>query len=398
MSMNGHVLFMLFMGFFSLSACAEKQQDGVPKGWRLPTSEVIQKCHEIDIQSNNGLEAYADCVSGHRTPPSLAELDWLRARALSRMVTVQGGQFLQGDFTHLQNSHTVLPMKSHIATILVPQLDYSPYYEEGQKVSQKEFYIPESSEEPLLYNVPSMTVALSDYAISAYMVEEQEYNLFAGAKGYRMANSTFRGDVSEYEALKELPALVQWDRAQAYCQWLGDLVDTPMSLPSEAQWEYAARNRGEYRLFATNDGFMNDGQNGMMLDGTLIFKTGKKLDYRKGLMAKFKSMPSNPLGIYNMQNLAEFVYDWMAPIEQDEKNILVNPIGPTEQATDTTLAYDIEEGVSVEVEKKYGKVAKGGGFFSPAVITRFTMYRSEVSVDDTLAFRCVGRDAAFFKR
>ncbi len=34
-----------------------------------------------------------------------------------------------------------------------------------------------------------------------------------------------------------------------------------MDLPTEAQWEYAARNRGQYLLYATNDGTMKNGVN-----------------------------------------------------------------------------------------------------------------------------------------
>ena len=31
---------------------------------------------------------------------------------------------------------------------------------------------------------------------------------------------------------------INWQTAQYYCQWLGQQLDVPMGLPTEAQWEY----------------------------------------------------------------------------------------------------------------------------------------------------------------
>src|SRR5690554_5443208 len=39
-----------------------------------------------------------------------------------------------------------------------------------------------------------------------------------------------------------------------YCAWLADQTDLMFTLPTEAQWEYAARSRGQNVPYATDTG------------------------------------------------------------------------------------------------------------------------------------------------
>ncbi|WP_268872768.1 formylglycine-generating enzyme family protein [Yersinia pekkanenii] len=41
-----------------------------------------------------------------------------------------------------------------------------------------------------------------------------------------------------------MPAIVNWQQAREYCLWLGEQSNKKIDLPTESQWEYAARNRG----------------------------------------------------------------------------------------------------------------------------------------------------------
>ncbi len=95
------------------------------------------------------------------------------------------------------------------------------------------------------------------------------------------------------------PANATWHQARAYCQWLGKQTGLPFDLPTEAQWEYAARNRGRWVGFATDTGLMD-------LDRNLP----RFEDYAH----EVGRYPPNPLGIYDMSaNAGEWVLDWYDP-------------------------------------------------------------------------------------
>ncbi|THB54970.1 formylglycine-generating enzyme family protein, partial [Klebsiella pneumoniae] len=82
--------------------------------------------------------------------------------------------------------------------------------------------------------------------------------------------------------------------------------DKNIDLPTEAQWEYAARSRGQYLPFSTNNGNFELGSN---------IPEQKKLDeYTDGYgfpIYPIGKYPPNPLGLYDMGlSGAERSNDW----------------------------------------------------------------------------------------
>ncbi|HCB0378097.1 TPA: SUMF1/EgtB/PvdO family nonheme iron enzyme [Klebsiella pneumoniae] len=192
----------------------------------------------------------------------------LVAKSLSNMVPVKGGEFLMGDFGPLVGEK--LPFSIN----------------QDDKVLHK--------------------VVLSDFSISKFKVTNDDYNKYLQITGIKKPPINI--------LLKEYPSLqkgdysvgVTWQQAKDYCQWLGKESDKNIDLPTEAQWEYAARSRGQYLLFATNNGNFELGSN---------IPEQKKLDeYTDGYgfpIYPIGKYPPNPLGLYDMGlSGAEWSNDW----------------------------------------------------------------------------------------
>ncbi|HIF9111079.1 TPA: formylglycine-generating enzyme family protein, partial [Photobacterium damselae] len=118
-----------------------------------------------------------------------------------------------------------------------------------------------------------------------------------------------------------------WQEAKDYCLWLGKLTNYPIDLPTEAQWEYAARNRGKNVYFATNNGYVQQiGSRYVDNDGSIHEYTKEQGNY--GSLGEIKRWPPNPLGLYDMAgNSREWMNDWYSK-DYYKVSPELNPQGP----------------------------------------------------------------------
>jgi sulfatase modifying factor 1 len=187
---------------------------------------------------------------------------------------------------------------------------------------------------------PAHEVELTGFSMSRYKVTQAEYEIFKLSKGIK-PNEEPTGPLDG-------PAELTWHEGKAYCQWLGQLTGLPYDLPTEAQWEYAARSRGQKFAFSTDDGNLDKGRN---LPGSPTH--ARKLSYRNidpdripfshitntypvGLF------PPSPMGLYDMGlNGMEWVNDWYDEFYY-EKTPRKEPKGPPQGDLKVSRGWESE--------------------------------------------------------
>lgn len=91
------------------------------------------------------------------------------------------------------------------------------------------------SEEGRRDNERLHSVEVDDFFIGKYPVTRSEYERFVAAANYKWQNPGF-------EQYENHPVVnVSWHDAMAYAEWLSNETGQGYRLPSEAEWEYAAR-------------------------------------------------------------------------------------------------------------------------------------------------------------
>jgi formylglycine-generating enzyme required for sulfatase activity len=151
-------------------------------------------------------------------------------------------------------------------------------------------------------------------------------------------NSTIKGKGA-------LPVVqIGWADALAYAQWLG------RDLPTEAEWEYAARGGLQGAAYTWGDRPLDESKPQANVWQGPFPAMDSGADGYKARVAPVGCFPANGYGLHDMAgNVWEWTRDWYAPGLPASDD--VDPVGPTERA-----AYDPGD----PGERKH--VIKGGSF------------------------------------
>ncbi len=170
---------------------------------------------------------------------------------------------------------------------------------------------------------PAHRVKLGAYAIGAHEVTNAEYKAFVDATHhatpaadplpavvgadraamfhhfadrYVWKNGTYPAGQADHPVV-----LVRWSDAAAFCAWLSQATGRHVRLPTEAQWERAARGGLEGKPYAWGDGLGLSHAN--YLENDAAKETG-------GTRSVGRYAP-NGFGLYDMNgNVWEWVADW----------------------------------------------------------------------------------------
>jgi formylglycine-generating enzyme required for sulfatase activity len=149
---------------------------------------------------------------------------------------------------------------------------------------------------PALCDIPA-GVAVAAFRLGRTQVTNAEYDVFVAATAREAAR--FRGD-DAFASPAQPVVGVSWFDAAAYCAWLAEETGTPFRLPTEAEWEHAARGGHEGALYPWGDTPPRE----RYPDYAALWLRGPEP----------VGMHSNAYGLFEMcENVHEWCADWHDP-------------------------------------------------------------------------------------
>jgi formylglycine-generating enzyme required for sulfatase activity len=159
----------------------------------------------------------------------------------------RSGAFIPVLFSRLTDNQLVQPVA------FKPPTERQPYEPELVRIQAGKFYMGASPDDlqAETWEKPGgrLQQQLPAYWIGRYPVTNQEYAEFVQQTDHPAPRLNWEGQQPKADKLRHPVAGVSWWDAQAYCDWLSQQTGRRYRLPSEAEWEKAARGDQDDRIY-----------------------------------------------------------------------------------------------------------------------------------------------------
>jgi formylglycine-generating enzyme required for sulfatase activity len=194
---------------------------------------------------------------------------------------------------------------------------------------------------------PVHEVCVNNYYLGKHEVTVGEFRKFVNATGYKTEAEKQDGCHS-WEGRMEIKrekynwhnpgfpqtenhpvVCVTWNDADAFIRWLNSKAGRTYRMPTEAEWEYAARNRGKKYKYSWGNGEPSGNIADEAAERDLSVKAGwTGYDDGYAFTSPVGSYKPNDLGMYDLSgNVYEWVSDWYVK-DYYKSSPKKNPQGP----------------------------------------------------------------------
>ena len=235
-----------------------------------------------------------------------------RTGSTSGMVYLEGGSFLMG------SAEPTFPADGEGP---VREVTLSPFWMDAHAVTNAQFaaFVGETG-----YQTEAERFGWS-FVFYGFLPDAPPTRAVPEAPWWRQVFGAFwrspEGPQSSVDARLDHPVVhVSWNDAVAYADWIGK------RLPTEAEWEYAARGGLEQKLYSWGDRLVPDKKHRCNIwQGTFPTNNTAKDGYLGA--APVNAFEPNGYGLYNMTgNTWEWCADWWGVEHGDELHL--DPRGP----------------------------------------------------------------------
>lgn len=161
---------------------------------------------------------------------------------------------------------------------------------------------------------PIQEINLPAFEIAKYPITNHQFRIFCDQTG-RPYPPDPEGWANYFLGYPDHPVIrVNWFEAECYCQWLSRVTGKPYRLPTEVEWEKAARGGLQGKAHPWGD----EEPHGHAHFGERVYAWEPNM---RGIQTKrVGSYPPNGYGLYDMAgNVWEWCADWYAPYVSGER-------------------------------------------------------------------------------